>query len=47
VIQIKASSLRALCEVDAALSCGMNRAIAKAAMERLMQTRIQLVAALG
>ena len=45
VIQINASSLRALCEVDMKLSVGLNRAVAKAAMERLQQTRIQLVAA--
>jgi CRP-like cAMP-binding protein len=45
VIQIKASSLRALCEVDAKLSCGMNSAITKAAMERLKYIRLQLIAA--
>jgi CRP-like cAMP-binding protein len=45
VIDIKASALRALCEVDLRLSCGLNRAVAKAAMERLHSTRMQLVAA--
>ena len=45
VIQINASALRALCEVDMKLAVGLSRAVAKAAMERLQQTRIQLVAA--
>jgi CRP-like cAMP-binding protein len=45
VIQIKASSLRALCEVDMKLSCGLYRAVARAAMERLHHTRMLLVAA--
>ncbi|MBI5838686.1 MAG: Crp/Fnr family transcriptional regulator [Chloroflexi bacterium] len=45
VIDIKASALRALCEVDMKLSVGLSRAVAKAAMERLQHTRIQLVAA--
>jgi CRP-like cAMP-binding protein len=44
-IRIDAPSLRALCEVDPKLSCGMQRAVAKAAMERLQHTRVQLVAA--
>jgi len=44
-IKIDASALRALCEVDLKLSCGLNRAVAKAAMERLQSTRVQLVAA--
>jgi CRP-like cAMP-binding protein len=44
-IQIRASALRALCEVDMKLSCGLSRAVAKAAMERLHATRMQLVAA--
>ena len=47
VIEIKAPSLRALCEVDMRLSCGLNKAVARAAMERLQQTRVQLVAAKG
>ena len=47
VIEIKAPSLRALCEVDMRLSCGLNKAVAKAAMERLQFTRVQLVAAKG
>ena len=45
VIKINATSLRALCEVDAKLNCGMQSAVAKAAMERLEYTRVQLVAA--
>lgn len=45
VIKIEASALRALCEVDMKLSCGLMQAIAKAAMERLQHTRVQLVAA--
>jgi len=44
VIKIDASALRALCEVDAHLSVGLMKAIAKAAMERLQMTRVQLVA---
>lgn len=45
LIEIDASALRALCEVDVQLSCGLMRAIAKAAMERLQHTRVQLIAA--
>jgi CRP/FNR family transcriptional regulator, cyclic AMP receptor protein len=44
VIKINASALRALCEVDSHLSVGLMKAVAKAAMERLQMTRIQLVA---
>jgi CRP-like cAMP-binding protein len=44
-IKINALALRALCEVDLKLSCGLHRAIARAAMERLQSTRAQLVAA--
>jgi CRP-like cAMP-binding protein len=44
VIKIDASALRALCEVDSRLSVGFTKAIAKAAMERLQMTRVQLVA---
>ncbi len=44
VIRIDASALRALCEVDSHLSIGMMKAVAKAAMERLQMTRVQLVA---
>jgi CRP-like cAMP-binding protein len=47
IIQINASALRALCEVDLKLSVGLNRAVAKAAMERLQHTRVQLIAAKG
>jgi CRP-like cAMP-binding protein len=45
LIKIDALALRALCQVDAKLSCGFMYAIAKAAMERLQQTRVQLIAA--
>ena len=45
LIEIDASALRALCEVDVQLSCGLMRSIAKAAMERLQHTRVQLIAA--
>ena len=45
LIEFDASALRALCEVDLKLSCGLMRAIAKAAMERLEHTRVQLIAA--
>ena len=44
VIKIEAPALRALCEVDPQLSVGLLKAVAKAAMERLNMTRIQLVA---
>jgi CRP/FNR family cyclic AMP-dependent transcriptional regulator len=44
VIRIEAPALRALCEVDPQLSVGLMKAIAKAAMERLQMTRVQLVA---
>ena len=47
VIEIKAPALRALCEVDIKLSCGLHKAVAMAAMERLQFTRVQLVAAKG
>jgi CRP-like cAMP-binding protein len=47
VIQIEASALRALCEVDMKLSCGLYRAVAKAALERLQHTRVQLAATKG
>ncbi len=45
LIEIDAAALRALCEVDVQLSCGLMRAVAKAAMERLQHTRVQLIAA--
>ena len=45
LIEIDAAALRALCEVDMNLNCGLMRAVAKAAMERLQYTRVQLVAA--
>jgi CRP-like cAMP-binding protein len=45
LIEIDAMALRALCEVDVQLSCALMRAVAKAAMERLQHTRVQLIAA--
>ena len=45
VIRIEASGLRALSELDAKLSAGLMKATAKAAMERLHDTRVQLAAA--
>jgi CRP-like cAMP-binding protein len=45
VIVIEASALRSLCKADAKLSSGLMHAIAKAALERLQQTRVQLIAA--
>jgi len=44
VIKINASALRALCEVDSELYSGFLKAVAKAAMERLNMTRVQLAA---
>ena len=44
VIKIDAPALRALCEVDPQLSVGLMKAVARAAMERLDMTRVQLVA---
>jgi CRP-like cAMP-binding protein len=45
LIEIDAPALRALFEVDLQLSCGLMSAVAKAAMERLQHTRVQLIAA--
>jgi CRP-like cAMP-binding protein len=44
VIEINAQALRALCEVDAQLSVGLMKAVARSAMERLNMTRVQLAA---
>ena len=44
-IRVDAAGLRALCEVDPKLAYGLMRQTAKAAMERLHDTRIQLAAA--
>jgi CRP-like cAMP-binding protein len=44
VIKIDAPALRALCEVDAQLSVGLMKAVARAAMERMQMTRVLLVA---
>lgn len=45
LLKIDAAALRALCDRDAALAYGLQRQIAKATMERLHATRIQLAAA--
>ena len=45
VIAIVARDLRALCEADPKLAYGLMQAVAKAAIERLETTRIQLIAA--
>jgi CRP-like cAMP-binding protein len=47
VIKIDASALRALCEVDSQLYAGLLKAVAKAAMDRLNMTRVQLAAELS
>lgn len=43
LIKIDAPALRALCEVNANLSLGLMKSVARAAMERLEMTRVQLV----
>jgi CRP-like cAMP-binding protein len=45
VLKVDGIGLRALCEVDAKMAAGLMKAIAKAAMERLNDTRVQLAAA--
>ena len=45
VLQIDALSLRALCNVDAKLAFGLMQEVAKAAMQRLLDTRVLLVSA--
>ena len=45
VIEIGASELRSLCDVDPKLAYGLMQAVAKASIERLQATRIQLIAA--
>jgi CRP-like cAMP-binding protein len=45
LLRIDAAGLRALCELDARLATGMMKAAARAAMERLEYTRVELVAA--
>ena len=45
VLRIEAMGLRALSELDAKLQAGLMKATAKAAMERLHDTRVQLAAA--
>jgi CRP-like cAMP-binding protein len=44
MIEINASALRSLCEVDLQLSVGFLKAVNKAALERLSMTRTQLAA---
>lgn len=45
IIEINSSSLRALCQVDLKLAYGLMQAVAKASLERLQHTRVQLIAA--
>lgn len=45
VIEIEAEGLRALCEKDCVLDATLMHHVAKAAMSRLHETRIQLIAA--
>ncbi len=44
VLEIASAALRALCEVDLTMAHGLMRQTAKAAMERLEDTRVQLAA---
>ena len=45
VIEIAAADLRSLCDKDPKLAYGLMQAVAKAAIQRLETTRIQLIAA--
>jgi len=45
VLKIEGAGLRALCELDCKLGYGLMRQLAKTALERLHDTRVQLVAA--
>jgi CRP-like cAMP-binding protein len=45
VVRIEGAGLRALCEVDCKLGYSLMRQIARTALERLHDTRVQLVAA--
>jgi len=45
VLKIDGAALRALCEVESTIGHTLTRQIAKAAMARLHETRIQLIAA--
>ncbi len=45
VVKTDGRGLRALCEVDTKLAAGLMKAVAQAAMERLLETRVQLAAA--
>jgi CRP-like cAMP-binding protein len=44
ILKVNGPALRALCEVDCALGYALMRQVAKAALERLHFTRIQLAA---
>lgn len=44
VLKVDGIGLRALCEVDARIAASLMKAIAKVAMERLNDTRVQLAA---
>lgn len=45
LIKLESAGLRAMCEVDSRLAYGLMRQVAKASLERLHATRVQLVAA--
>ena len=45
VVKMEGAGLRALCELDCKLGYSLMRQLAKAALERLHNTRVQLVAA--
>jgi CRP-like cAMP-binding protein len=45
LLKIDAAALRELCQNDSELNCGLQAMVAKATMERLHTTRIQLAAA--
>jgi CRP-like cAMP-binding protein len=47
LLKIDAKSLRTLAEEDSVLGCGLQRQVAKVAMERLHTTRVQLAAAIA
>jgi CRP/FNR family transcriptional regulator, cyclic AMP receptor protein len=44
VVKMDGAGLRALCEVDPRMAAGLMKAVAKTAMERLNDTRVQLAA---
>ncbi len=47
LLKIDAEALRTLAENDSVLGCGLQRQVAKVAMERLHVTRVQLAAAIA